>query len=249
VEVEEVISSEDEEEVGLGGEKQDLQLEATAVAPLAQGRRSLAITYSSRKKNVSTPSLPMRKSSRNGTLAGTPILELAQRRAEERNLEADSISKKKDKGNDFEILDVLSDAHLSSVVRDSCLVFNPVVGPPEAALSLMRAKELAQGALAEAARRAERQIAEELEVAEAQRAATHGEVTITAEAEGSVDAAAAREASRPVGSPVARDSPSGDAVGSAQGGVEAGTARPRRKCVKKSQLTVRKGQHKRKGAK
>jgi hypothetical protein len=76
VEVEEVISSEDEEEMGLGGE-QDLQLEATAVAPLAQGRRSLAITYSSRKKNGSTSSLPMRKSSRTGAMAGTPIMELA----------------------------------------------------------------------------------------------------------------------------------------------------------------------------
>jgi hypothetical protein len=176
-------------------------------------------------------------------------MELAQRRAEERNLEADSTTKKKDKGNDFQILDVLSDAHLSSVVRDSCLIFNPAVGPPEAELSLVRAKELAQGALAEAARRAERQIAEAQATAEAQKAVKQGGVADTAVAEGSIDAAAAREACRLAGSPVAGDSPLGYAEGSAQGGVEAGTARPRRKCVKRSQLTVRKGQHKRKGAK
>jgi hypothetical protein len=109
----------------------------------------------------------MRKSSRNEALAGTPILELAQHRAEERNLEADITTKKKDKGNDFDILDALSDAHLSSMVRDTCLVFNPAFGPPAAALLLVRAKEIAQGALAEVARRAERELAEAQPVAEA----------------------------------------------------------------------------------
>jgi hypothetical protein len=129
------------------------------------------------------------------------------------------------------------------------LVFNPTVGPPEAALSLVRAKELAQGALAEATRRAERLKAEAQATAAAQREAAQGGVADTAVVEGSVDAAAAREACRPAGSPGTGDAPVGDAEGSAQGGVEAGTARPRRKCVKRSQLTVRKGQHKRKGAK
>jgi hypothetical protein len=55
-------------------------------------------------------------------------------------------------------------------------------------------------------------------MAEAQGAATHGEVTGTDEADRFVVATEAGEASRQVGSPEARGSPSGDAEGSTQGG-------------------------------
>jgi hypothetical protein len=79
-----VSSEEDEEVEGRKTPVKDLQQEA--VAPLAQGRRSKAITYTSRKKKAAS-TMPVRKSGRKVALAGTPIMELAQKRAEERNLE------------------------------------------------------------------------------------------------------------------------------------------------------------------
>lgn len=80
----------------------------------------------------------------------TPVLEKAQRRASEKNLET-VISNNKGQGNDYTLLDSLSDSHLELVATDSCVIFNPRAGAKEEALSLIRAKELAQAALAEAA--------------------------------------------------------------------------------------------------
>jgi hypothetical protein len=81
-----VSSEEDEVVVGRKTPVKDLQQEVVSVAPLAQGRRSKAITYTSRKKKAVSV-LPVRKSGRKVVLAGTPIMEMAQKRAEERNLE------------------------------------------------------------------------------------------------------------------------------------------------------------------
>jgi hypothetical protein len=83
-----------------------------------------------------------RKSMRNRGAAAIPTMEKAQQRAAERNLE---------KGNPFTVLDSLSDSHLSRVASDSCVVFTPSAGSPIEALSMIRAKERAQAALAEVA--------------------------------------------------------------------------------------------------
>jgi hypothetical protein len=77
-------------------------------------------------------------------------MEKAYRLTAEKNL---------DKGNDFSILDAHSDSHLSLVVKDSCLVFSPSAGTPSEALSLVRAKEKVQAALAEHSHR--QQLAED----------------------------------------------------------------------------------------
>ncbi|KAK1679478.1 hypothetical protein QYE76_040326 [Lolium multiflorum] len=58
---------------------------------------------------------------------------------------------------DFSILPSLPDAHLSSVVLDSAIVFAPGKGSPQEALQLIRAKELAQAALAAMAARKEQE--------------------------------------------------------------------------------------------
>jgi hypothetical protein len=99
----------------------------------------MAVAYSTgRKKNPVAPT-PVRKSGTNqGTAANTPVMEKATRMAAEKNLET---TKAKSKGNDSSALDLLSDAHISSVVRDCCLLFHPRVGAPSEAISLIRAKE------------------------------------------------------------------------------------------------------------
>jgi hypothetical protein len=92
----------------------------------------------------------VRKSSRTqGAAAGTSALLRAQRLTAEKNLEGKAGNTvTKNKGNDFVILDLLSDAHLTSVVRDSCMVFSPRVGNSGEAFSIIRAKERVQATLA-----------------------------------------------------------------------------------------------------
>jgi hypothetical protein len=96
----------------------------------------------------------VRKSSRlQGSASATTSLERAKRLAAERNLDPD-------KGNeDFSVLDLHSDSHLSSVIADSCVVFVPSAGSPVEALSLIRAKKKVQAALAQAALRKEAEAA------------------------------------------------------------------------------------------
>jgi hypothetical protein len=219
--------------------KQDLVREAMVDAPLVQGKRSLAIPYARKKKAVVAA---VRKSGRNGgAVAGATTLEKAQRLAAEKNLET---VKDKAKGTDFSILDVLPDSHLSSVVRDSCLIFHPKTGVPGEALSLIRAKEAVQAALAETRHRLE-----------AEEAARRAEAAAKA-AEGSGDAGEGTSAPD-ISSAVA----TGEATCAGAPGVEnqgvdtpevAGrVGRPRRKCTQSCRpvLTVRKGQTKRKGSK
>jgi hypothetical protein len=165
----ELVSGEGAAELGLGGGleagSRDLRAEALADLPLAQGRRSLAVPISARKKKKPVANTPLRKSGRNqGAAAGTPIMELAQRLAAEKNLE---MNKAKTKGNLSSALDILSYAHISSVVRDSCLVFHPRVGVPLEAVSLIRAKEKVQEALAATKRRLDLEEEERLAAREA----------------------------------------------------------------------------------
>jgi hypothetical protein len=58
----------------------------------------------------------------------------------------------------FSVLDLLPDSRLSSVISDSCIVFVPSAGSPGEALSLLRAKEKVQAALAEVALRKEQEV-------------------------------------------------------------------------------------------
>jgi hypothetical protein len=68
-------------------------------------------------------------------------MEKARRLAAEKNLDME-------RGTDHVILVLHSDFHLSSIIRDSCVVFNPAVGTPGEILSMIRAKEQLQAALA-----------------------------------------------------------------------------------------------------
>jgi hypothetical protein len=122
----------------------DLYKEATSVVSLVRGKRTKVLTTETiRMAPASTTRV--RKSSRlRGPAASTTSLEKAKRLAAEWNL--DSLAGT----DDFLVLDILPDSHLSSVLSDSCITFTPSAGSPVEALSILRAKEKVQVALAEA---------------------------------------------------------------------------------------------------
>jgi hypothetical protein len=96
-----------------------------------------------------------RKSSRlTGGASSTSALEKAKRRTAERNLDSDA-----GRPDSFSVLDLLPESRLSSVISDSCIVFVPSAGSPGEALSLLKAKEKVQAALAEVALRKEQEAA------------------------------------------------------------------------------------------
>nr|XP_051211505.1 uncharacterized protein LOC127328996 [Lolium perenne] len=221
----------------------DLRAEALANLPLAQGRRSLAVTISTRKKKKLVVPTPVRKSGRNqGAAAGTPIMELAQRLAAEKNLET---NKAKPKGNTSSALDILSDSHITSVVRDSCLLFHPRVGAPSEAISLIRAKEKVQEALAATRRRLE---LEEEARAAAREAAMPAELVPTGGSPLVPASANATGAADGSGEPR-----SGQATAVSAEGVETcpPSGRPIHNCVKgrRPQLNVRLGRTKKTSSK
>jgi hypothetical protein len=149
-------------------------------------------------------------------------MELAQRLAEEKNLET---NKAKPKGNNSSALDILSDSHITSVVRDSCLLFHPRVGTPSEAISLIRAKEKVQEALAATRRRLD--LEEEARLAA--REAAIPDALVTKEGSSSVPASAnAREVTDGSGEPgsglVTTTTVEGEKASSPAG-------RPIRKCV------------------
>jgi hypothetical protein len=133
----------------------DLHKEMTAVVSLARGKRTKVLTTETiRTKTAPATGSRVRKSSRlKGSTSATTSLERAKRLAAERNLDTG-------KGNDeFSVLDLYSDSHLSSVIADSCVIFVPSAGSPVEALSIIRAKEKVQVALAQAALRKEAEAA------------------------------------------------------------------------------------------
>ena len=75
-----------------------------------------------------------------------PSVEKAQRRAAARNLESTGFSS----SSPFSVLQDLPDSHLASVVHDVGLAFAVETGREAEVLSLIRAKEAAQAAIAEA---------------------------------------------------------------------------------------------------
>ncbi|KAK1666621.1 hypothetical protein QYE76_054780 [Lolium multiflorum] len=213
--------------------KKDLVREAMVDTPLVQGKRSLAIPYARKKKKEMVTAV--RKSGRHGGAgAGTSTLAKAQRLAAEKNLES---TKDKAKGTDFSILDVLPDSHLSSVVRDSCLLFHPKTGVPGEALSLIRAKEAVQAALAETRHRLEAEAAARRAEADAKAAEESGPAGEgTPAPDGTLD--------------VAPGEATCTGAACASPPVVGLSGRPRRKCTQSCRpvLTVRKGQTKRKGS-
>jgi hypothetical protein len=129
----------------------DLHKEMTAVVSLARGKRTKVMTTGTiRTKTAPASGSRVRKSSRlQGSTSATTSLERAKRLAAEQNLDTDKGTE------DFSVLDLHSDSHLSSVIADSCVVFVPSAGSPVEALSMICAKEKVQAALAHAALRKE----------------------------------------------------------------------------------------------
>jgi hypothetical protein len=118
------------------------------VPPTARRRRTKTIMVD--EGGSKSAAKTVRKSSRHkGLAANKPVMDKEQMRAAEKNLET---------GN-FTALDSLSDDHLLAVAADSCVVFTPAAGTPVEAISLIRAKERVQAALAEVAARKELELA------------------------------------------------------------------------------------------
>ncbi|KAM0871734.1 hypothetical protein ACQ4PT_039188 [Festuca glaucescens] len=134
------------------------------------------------RKRAATASAPVRKSSRNGGAVTIPVMERAHKLTVEKNVET---------GTSFSALGTRSDAQLSSVIQDSCLIFNSSVGSVSEILSLVRAKENAQAALAETAFRKE------------QLAASQAAREAAASASGSREVDDGADTSAPSGEPVA----------------------------------------------
>jgi hypothetical protein len=199
----------------------DLQLEATKTVHLSQGKRSKVVTVGCSKKPPQAA--PVRKSGRiKGALAHMLAMEKEQRLTAGKNLETGM----------FDVLDAHSDDHLSSVLVDSCVMFVPSVGTPGEALSLLRAKEKVQAALARvAAEKAELEARAAREAA----AALSSKADLVADA-GPMD-----------GPPLGGPGDPSDTSSGMGGDPGPSSRRPRRACAKRPKLTVRKGRGK-KGA-
>jgi hypothetical protein len=228
---------------------QDLQKEAQVGTPMARGPRSMAIPYV-RKATPATTSV-VRKSARNtGGASAVSILERAQLLTADKNLEnAKENAKVAEKGTDFSVLDLFPDSHLSSVVKESCVIFSPTVGSPGEALSIIRAKEKVQAALAATARRLKLE-------AEARKAAGASASPMPREGLGNPDECATvpggeltrtEEKTGPVPSGEEGDMAERDGREDAAGIADNSRRKAPKKRRKKSSLTVRKGASKRKG--
>jgi hypothetical protein len=154
----------------------------------------------------------------------------------------------KERGMDHVILDLHSDSHLSSVIRDSYVVFNPAADTPGEILSMIRAKEQLQAALANIRQQQEAaaackaaRLAAEREVGEAAGAATPN----PAGSEGlptqePIPAVQEREFSGPEDAGEVRE------LETAKGRPIPARGRPKWACANRPVLTVRKGKGKRK---
>jgi hypothetical protein len=148
-------------EVPLGPtSKPDLHGEVIAAISLSQGKRTkvVEVQASPRTTKKTTAASAVRKSSRNqGPAANLPALEKAKLLTKTKNLDPPPSGPGT---NPFAALPSLSDSHISSVITDSCIVFVPSAGTREEAITLLRAKEQVQAALAEAAAEKVRQASE-----------------------------------------------------------------------------------------
>ncbi|KAM0875650.1 hypothetical protein ACQ4PT_036664 [Festuca glaucescens] len=157
----------------------DLRSEVTPSISLSQGKRTKVVAASEAPKTIkkNATKASVRKSGQNlGPAANIPAMEKAQKLAAMKNLDVPVATCTSD---DFSILDAHSDAYLSSVISDSCIVFIPSVGSPLEAVSLIRAKEQVQSALAAVATRKEHE-----EVERAAREAAQSEDMMAGDAVG-----------------------------------------------------------------
>jgi hypothetical protein len=212
----------------------DLYKEATSMVSLVRGKRTKVLTIETiRMAPASTTRV--RKSSRlRGPAASTTSLEKAKWLTAEWNL--DSLAGT----NDFSILDSLPDSHLSSVLSDSCIVFTPSAGSPVEALSILRAKEKVQAALAEAA------VRKDLEAAARAAREVMLSPSTTQEEAGASSSAAAVLANREMAGEPSADVDAGVAGEAACGSSPARSSppkhgHPRGTRVMRSALAVRKG--------
>jgi hypothetical protein len=143
---------------------------------------------------------------------------------------------------------------LSLVVRDSCLVFSPTLTDPGEALSIIRAKEKVQAALAETARRLELE-AKAAAAAKAALDAAAGEAPRVEPAD-----TPGAEPAEDLATPLATLGSTG-AVGPMSAGMSRAPtegaiaapvpprSRPRRSCVKAPAVAVSKRQYKKRASK
>jgi hypothetical protein len=163
---------------------------------------------------------------------GGTALEKAQRLAKEKNLEEADVAQ--DEGT-FSAFGALSDAHMSGVLADSCVVFTPSCGTPSEAISLLRAKEAAQAELAAKAARFEQE----------ERCAAAREAVAVSPSGGPGNPEAVEKCGQAdgEGSPFGRRPVIGEA------GASTSRSKPKPKRASRSMLSARKGQSKRVGTK
>jgi hypothetical protein len=129
------------------GDAAILNLQEEVRLAMIKGKRTHTVSVPTTRKSAATANAPVRKISRNGGMTSMPVMERAQKLTAEKNLET---------GTSFVILGSRLDGQLPSVIQDRCVIFNPSMGSVSEIISLVRAKEQAQAALAEAAYRKER---------------------------------------------------------------------------------------------
>jgi hypothetical protein len=135
----------------------------------------------------------------------------------------------------FLLCDALSDAHMSGVLEDSCVVFTPSCGTPSEALSLLRAKEAAQAELAAKSFRLEQEAR-----SAATREAAAVSSTVVPGSPGAVDVVV------PAGG---EGSPTAQRPADLEAGASKSRSKPKPKRASRPMLSARRGQTKRTGVK
>ncbi|KAK1683243.1 hypothetical protein QYE76_044091 [Lolium multiflorum] len=223
---------------------EDLRSAATAVAPLAQGKRTRTEVHMAPIKTIKkkVPAGTVRKSTRHSGAASTSAMEKAQKLAAERNLDPALAGTDPDP-DDFSILDARYDSQLGVVITDSCILFVPSAGTPVEAISLLRAKEEAQAALSRVAASQVKECA----------AREPREATVVARTAAGEAASPGPRGGQPArdgrGSPQAEGRPgeqpvSGSEAEAGDGPIRTG-GRPSRKKGRRSMLTMHKGRGRR----
>jgi hypothetical protein len=214
----------------------DLRKESTAAVSLVRGKRTKVVTTGT-VLAIAAGSRARKSSRLTGGASSTSAMEKAKRRTAERNLDSDA-----GRPDSFSVLDLLPDSRLSSVIADSCIVFVPSAGSPGEALSLIRAKEKVQAALAEVALHKEQEAALHVAreaAAAAMPAASEAGTSAAAAAAGSGGEASAPEVrATPQSTP--REGPNCSAIPCSRGRAQPRMPRVTRS-VTRAMLAVRRG--------
>jgi hypothetical protein len=152
--VDQVVTCREEEATGEATLAAREELPPRAASSVAADLEMGSTPVPKGKRTKTVPATPARKSSRfHGQQAAMPVLERAQSHTAVKNLEdPGTVSVPPSSCLDgFVVLKNCQDAHLASVAHNSGLAFSHEVGSMSDILSLVRAKEEAQEALASAA--------------------------------------------------------------------------------------------------